>query len=297
MTSQKFGPVEITAIIFLLLAPLYSIGATLPVHPPLSILIIADEVNPHNLSNADLTQPEDLAPALSASDSGLNIGRIRTIYSQCVDEAITALQDSELPDVVLYFAHRAAAFCNGNNAQPTLTSLIRSGLESGMGLLALHHGLYVDFTNRGAKTELLQLIGSEADSIEWNTTDGQRVFNTGADHFITSNGMSYENHANFSGAPGTTGGNYPYFTNVPDELYAVFRLHESPGEIRTSLFASDSGENRLLGYVLRKADWKGMVIAYQPGEYQPNALDDRNGRNFQILVNALYFTVNGDKQN
>ena len=69
MTSQKFGPVEITAIIFLLLAPLYSIGATLPVHPPLSILIIADEVNPHNLSNADLTQPEDLAPALSASDS------------------------------------------------------------------------------------------------------------------------------------------------------------------------------------------------------------------------------------
>ena len=159
MTSHKFGPLQITALILLLLAPLYSIGATLPVHPPLSILIIADEVNPHNLSNANLTQPEDLAPALSASDNGLNIGRIRTVNSQCADEAATALQDSELPDVVLYFAHRAAAFCNGNNAQPTLTTLIRTGLESGMGLLALHHGLYVGFTNRGAKAELLQMIG------------------------------------------------------------------------------------------------------------------------------------------
>ena len=65
MTPHKFGPLQITALILLLLAPLYSIGATLPVHPPLSILIIADEVTPHNLSNADLTQPEDLAPALS----------------------------------------------------------------------------------------------------------------------------------------------------------------------------------------------------------------------------------------
>ena len=65
--------------------------------------------------------------------------------------------------------------------------------------------------------------------------------------------------------------------------------------MRTPLFASDSKGERLLGYVLRRKDWKGRVIAYQPAEYQPNALDDRNGPNYQILVNAIYYAAYGDK--
>ena len=34
-----------------------------------------------------------------------------------------------------------------------------------------------------------------------------------------------------------------------------------------------------------------MVVAYQPGEYQPNAVDDLAGNNFQILANAIYFAA------
>ena len=30
----------------------------------------------------------------------------------------------------------------------------------------------------------------------------------------------------------------------------------------------------------------------QPGEYQPNALDDLDGNNFQILANAIYYVSN-----
>jgi hypothetical protein len=34
-----------------------------------------------------------------------------------------------------------------------------------------------------------------------------------------------------------------------------------------------------------------VVVAYQPGEYQPNALDDVDGNNFQILANAIVYAA------
>ena len=89
-------------------------------------------------------------------------------------------------------------------------------------------------------------------------------------------------------------GTYPYFTNVPDELYADTVLIEEAGDTRTPLFATDSLGRRLLGYALVREGWRGRVVAYQPGEYQPNALDDRDGVNFQILVNAIYYAAFGD---
>lgn len=267
----------------------HAIAATLPSHEPLSIIIIADEVNPHRLEDAQLTQPEDLAPALSAPGSGLNISVISTVDSQCVDDALVALESEELPSVVLYFAHRGALACNGEDAQPRLTALLETGLRQGMGLVVLHHGLYVDFINRGSKADLLRLIGSEADSIEWNTESGQRVIDVSGGHFIASNGIRYSSETSYSGIADVPADTYPVFNNIPDELYEVIREHRVNGETRTPLFATDSGENRLLGYVLQRPGWQGLVVTYQPGEYQPNALDDPSGPNFQVLVNALYY--------
>lgn len=268
-------------------------AATLPAHAPLSILIIADEVNPHRLSDADLTQPQDLAPALSAADSPLAISSISTVNSQCADDALRALAAADRPDVVLYFAHRAALRCSGEDAQPELTRLLEHGLQQGMGVVVLHHGLYVDFIKQGAKDDLLALVGARSNSIAWDTAQGQRVFNVGGGHFVSSNGLSYQDEGGFAGLGSVAAGRYPYFVNVPDELYADTALVEQPGEVRTPLFASDSGGNRLLGYVLQRAGWQGRVVAYQPAEYQPNALDDHVGPNYQILMNALYYAAYG----
>lgn len=268
-------------------------AATLPDHAPISLLIVADEVNPHRLADPDITQPKDLAPALSADDSPLKTSKVTTVDSQCIDDALTALASTERPDVVLYFAHRAAKRCDGSTGESELTRLLEQGLQSGMGIVVLHHGLYVDIFSPGAKDELLQLIGAKTNSIKWDTTAGQRVYNVGGDHFVSSNGLQYDEQAQFAGTPGVPAGNYPYFTNVPDELYSDTTLLEAPGETRTPLFASDSEGTRLLGYELTRPSWQGRVVAYQPAEYQPNALDNRNGPNFQILVNALYFAVYG----
>jgi hypothetical protein len=294
--NQDAGPMnKLSLSLALLFCALPVQAATLPDHQALSILIIADEVNPHGLNDAELTQPEDLAPALSANNSALNISTVITVNSQCADDALSSLQSDQRPDVVLYFAHRAATSCDGENAQPALTSLLEAGLTDGLGIVVLHHGLYVDFINRGAKAELLHLIGAESDSIEWNTETGQRVINVAGNHFITSNGIVYEEDVAFTGTTDVTPGTYPAFTNLPDELYEITRLHDVAGETRTPLFASDSGDERLLGYVLQRNGWSGRVVVYQSGEYQPNALDNREGPNFQILINALYFAVHGSE--
>lgn len=294
MTIQaKDIPMGKACLLLVVLAPLIATAASLPDHSPINILIIADEVNPHRLDDAQLTQPQDLAPALAASDSGLNLRNVSTVDSQCVDAALEALASDSPPDVILYFAHRGAAGCTGGNAQPELTRLVETGLQRGMGLVVLHHGLYVDFTNRGVKQDLLNMIGAQSDSIEWNTTGGQRVINVGGDHFIAQNGLTYPGQHRFAGMDGVPAGSYPAFTNTPDELYEITTVNVMPGEQRTVLFVTDSGTPRLLGYVLQRAGWRGRVVAYQPGEYQPGALDNRSGPNFQILVNAIYFAAAG----
>ena len=290
MSMKRFQS-HIIFLLYFLCIPGSAWSATLPPHQAISILIIADEVNPHNLNNTELTQPEDFAPALESPGSALSIASISNVNSQCVDQALTALVTSAKPDVVLYFAHRGATTCAGENAQPQLTALVQQGLEQGMGLVVLHHGLYVDFINRGVKADLLHLIGSEADSIEWNIDSGQQVINVSGGHFIASNGIDYVGQASFAGFEEVSAGTYPAFTNKPDELYEIIREHRVAGEQRTPLFVTDSATPRMLGYVLKRSEWSGIVVTYQPGEYQPNALDDRAGANFQILVNALYYAA------
>jgi hypothetical protein len=271
-----------------------SLAAVLPDHLPVSLLIVADEVNPHRLADAELTQPEDLAPALTAADSPLKTAAVTTVSSLCIDAALDALAAAEPPDVVLYFAHRAATHCNGNEAQADFTRLIEQGLQQGLGVVVLHHGWYVDIFTPGAKDALLELLGAKTNSIAWDTNTGQRVYNVGGSHFVSSNGLAYTQQGSFAGTGDVAARTYPYFVNLPDELYADTTLLTAPGETRTPLFATDSLGERLLGYVLSRPGWEGRVVAYQPGEYQPNALDDRKGPNFQILVNALYFAVYGE---
>lgn len=289
--------IGITLVALLCVASLLGtsvLAATLPPHKPLSILIIADEVNPHRLSDAELTQPQDLAPALTAADSPLGVAHISTVDSQCADAALASLTAERGPQVVLYFAHRAALHCDGSDAQVELTQLLDDGLHQGLGIVVLHHGLYVDIFKQGAKDDLLALLGAKANSIAWDTRQGQRVYNVGGSQFVSSNGLVYPEQGSFAGVAGVPAGNYPYFTNLPDELYSDTVLIEVAGETRTPLFATDSQGERLLGYVLSRPGWSGRVVAWQPAEYQPNALDDRKGPNFQILVNALYYAAYGD---
>jgi len=265
-----------------------AVAATLPPHRPLDVFVIGDEVNPNNLSDGDLTQPEDIPIALNASDSGLELAPEAAGFdSQCVDEGLTRLESSAVPSVLVYFAHRAARHCAGGDAQAELVSALEAHLLRGGGMVVLHHGLYV----AAGKEAILELIGAESNSIAWNTTQGQRVYNLAPEHFVTTYGVSYAASAAFPALGGVAAGTYEYFDNIPDERYPLTTLTPATDPERTLLFGSDSGGTRALGFVTVRSGWRGRVVAYQPGEYQPNALDDRDGNNFQILANAIVFAA------
>jgi hypothetical protein len=263
-------------------------AATLPAHHPIDVFVIGDEVNPNGLSDAELTQPEDIPVALNAPDSGLSLaGPVEGFDSQCVGDGLTHLEASTPPSVLVYFAHRAAQLCGGSSVQVDLVAQVEAHLERGGGVVVLHHGLYV----AAGKESILELIGAESNSIAWNTSVGQRVFNLAPDHFVTLNGVTYTGTAEFPALGGAMAGEYEYFDNIPDERYPVTELTPASDPDRTILFGSDSGGTRALGFVTERAGWRGRVVAYQPGEYQPNALDDRDGNNFQILANAIVFAA------
>jgi hypothetical protein len=264
-------------------------AATLPTHGPLKLLVVSDEVNPHNLSDADLTQRGDISAALNAPDSGLNLdGPASEVYSQCVDAALSALGAAAPPDVVIYFAHQAARGCDMSEQQTALTSAFEQHLKRGGGVVVFHHGGYA----MGGKDAMLSLLGvSASGNIPWDTTVGQRVFNVAPDHFVTTNHVTYTGKAALAGSGDVPSGMFQYFDNIPDERYPGTMLLKQSGETRTVLFASDSGGTRVLGYALERSGWQGRALFYQPAEYQPHALDDRAGPNFQILANAIVYSV------
>lgn len=259
-----------------------ALAASVPRHEPLNITLIGDEVNPHQLTDAQLTQPDDIANALQAPDSGLTIASLVNASSGCVDDGLAALPDT---DVLIYFAHRAATYCAGGNAQGDLTDATRAVLERGGGVLVFHHGLY---TGDG-KTPMLQLLGGVADEIALEPS-GQRVIAVSADHFVATNEIEYDEQTQF-GAPQlrVADGSYPSFTNAPDERYPNLRLFLDGREDLELLFMSDYDGPHILGYDLRRPSWSGHVVFYQPGESQQLAVDDRDGNNFQILANAIYY--------
>lgn len=270
-------------------APVSAAAAELPAHDPMRILVVSDEVNPNGLSDAELTQPGDLSAALGNPASGLQLAApVLEVSSQCIDDALEAMNGGEL-DVLVYFAHLDAKACDGSPRQAELTAAAETHLQEVGGVVVFHHGIY----EAAEKGPILELLGATASSIAWDTIAGQDVIAVAPDHFVASQGVSYPGTRAFSGA-GVDAGDYPFFTNVPDERYDAISLLVRQGESRTILFASADSTGagaRVLGYDLHRADWMGHVVFYQPGEYQPHALDDLDGDNFQILANAVLYAA------
>ena len=270
-------------------------AATLPPHPPLRILIVSDEVNPHGLPDADLTQPGDISAALLAPGSGLEIDAspdaVREIATNDLGTATALLSvpiDSAAAyDVVIYFAHRIPAGPGGVQTQEDFVAAVEAFLVAGGGLISFHHGSYVT----AGKESMQGIIGATASgNVPWNTVDGQNVINVAPSTFVTTNGVEYPSTVAYADpAHGIPADTYGFFNNTPDERYVTFDVNPAAGTF-TVLFASDYAQNgttHILGFEHRRQEWAGVVIGYQPGEYQPNALDDLDGNNFQILANAI----------
>jgi len=193
-------------------------------------------------------------------------------------------------DVLVYFSHRVAA---DTADQDAFTAAVEAFLTAGGGVVSFHHGAY----GGSGKSVMQELLGATASgSVPWDIVDGQNVINVMPGHFVTENGVEYTGTRSYADpALGIAAASYSFLNNTPDERYPTFTVNPTAG-IFTPLFASDydqGGTTHLLGFVHRQPGWAGRVVAYQPGEYQPNALDDLAGNNFQILANAIYFAAFG----
>lgn len=290
-------------------------GAVLPPHRPLRILVVSDTVNPHGLSSADLTEglnpgPGDIGNTLRRVGTGILLDAaadaVREIPTNDIEQATTLLAlpacSAQSYDVLVYFAHRipdpdAGKPQTPQQRQDAFTAAVDAFLASGGGLVAFHHGAY----SATGKTGILELIGATASgAVPWDTVTGQNVINVAPGHFVTTNGVDYTGTVSYSDpARGIAPGTYASFNNTPDERYPVFNINPTAA-IFTTLFGSnysDAGTAHLLGFTHRRGAWSGLVVGYQPAEYQPHALDDLEGANFQILANAILFAADGRRRN
>jgi FlgD Ig-like domain len=296
----KRGSISLAALLTWTM-PTVSPAATLPSHQPLRILIVSDEVNPHGLSNAQLTQPGDLSATLVRPGTGLSLDAspdaVREIPTDSLPLATAALSvpitDAAAYDVLIYFAHRIPNTANATQQQADFVTAVEAFLVAGGGLISFHHGSYAST----GKAAILDIIGGTASgAVPWNTVEGQNVIDVAPGHFITTNGIEYSSSITYADpSRGIPSAVYPLFNNTPDERYPNFQINLSAGSI-TMLFASDyveGGSTHVLGFTHRRPNWSGVVVAYQPAEYQPNALDDLEGNNFQILANAIVYAAHG----
>lgn len=281
-------------------AALFALAAVIPVlswaqivapHPPLRILIVSDSVNPHGLPPEDLTEPGELSVALAAI-SGLQTegpSAILEIATDDLDQATALLElpasDSQAYDVLIYFAHRIPNGAGGSALQEDFVEAVSAFLAAGGGVISFHHGIY-----RTAGKESMQalLAGEATGGVPWDTVDGQNVIAVSPEHFVASHGLDYSGSLSFEDAELSVPlADYPAFNNTPDERYPNFELLPTGGEIEL-LFASDyDGQGHVLGYTHRRPGDSGIVVVYQPGEYQPHALEP--GNNLQILLNAVLY--------
>ncbi len=275
--------------------PSLSRAATLPAHTALRILIVSDEVNPHGLTDPELTQPGEISAALLAAGSGLTIDVVTEVGTDSLPTATALLSvpfgDPAAYDVLIYFAHRIPTGPGGATDQAAFVAEVEDFLEDGGGVVSFHHGSY----ETTGKEAMQDLIGATATgSVSWNTIDGQNVINVVPHHFVTRHGVEYPGTVAYADvARGVAASTYPFFQNVPDERYINFDINPGAGTIEL-LFGSDYSENgtsHILGFTHHRPAWAGVVVAYQPGEYQPSALDDLDGNNFQILANMIVFAA------
>ena len=288
------------ALMLALLAPVAA-AATLPPHAPLRILIVSDRVNPNSLPPSLLTEPGDLSAAIAQPGSGISIdsaaGSLIEIATDDLAQATALLSvpitDPAAYDVVLYFAHRTPNIAGGAAVQAAFEAAVEQFLIDGGGFVSFHHGTY----RANGKAGIAELIGAAAvGGVQWDTVNGQNVINVAPSHFVTSFGVTYPTTTSYDDIPnGVPAGTYGLFNNTPDEQYPTLTVNPSAGDVEI-LFASNynnAGTRHILGFTHRQPSWAGIVVAYQPGEYQPNALDDLNGNNFQILANALLYAATG----
>lgn len=265
---------------------------TLPEHESLRILIVSDEVNPHNLNDEQLTQPGDLSVALQ-NTAVLNTAAILEINTNQIEQATTELlrdkNDLLFYDILIYFAHRNPS--NGNSAQArqeAFVMAVETFLQAGGGVISFHHGIYLG----SGKQSMQNILGAQAiGDVPWDIVNGQDIIYVGGEHFIGSHQINYnlqvayENNDHLIPAS-----NYPAFNNVPDERYPQMDFNSSNANCDIKvLFESDyldNGDTHLLSYSKHCSNWKSQIFVYQPGEYQPNAL---SGNNYQILLNAIYY--------
>ncbi|MBL8298405.1 MAG: hypothetical protein JNN30_08670 [Rhodanobacteraceae bacterium] len=259
------------------------------------ILIVSDEVNPHGLSAAQLTQPGELSAtlltvaALNRSPLPESVLELPTDSLDQVTSRLTrARSDPTAYDVLIYFSHRIPNLPNAASLQTAFVSAVQQFLRDGGGVISFHHGIY----RLPGKEAMQSVLGGEAvGEVLWNTLQGQNVINVAPSHFITQNGLSYSMQVAFADLGlGIGAGNYAAFNNAPDERYPQLTLLPGSGRHQI-LFASNyalGDGTHVLGYVYRQPDWAGKVVMYQPGEYQPNALSP--GNNLQILLNAILYS-------
>src|SRR5262245_36854126 len=96
------------------LALVVTLGAVLPPHRPLRILIVSDTVNPHGLTSAQLTEAGDIGNTLRRVGTGINLDAaadaVREVPTNDIEQATAALTvpacDPASYDVLVYFAHR-----------------------------------------------------------------------------------------------------------------------------------------------------------------------------------------------
>ena len=194
-------------------------------------------------------------------------------------------------DVVIYFAHRIPSGAGGSADQEAFVAQLQNFLIAGGGVVSFHHGSYLT----PGKESIQEIIGVTATgSVPWNTADGQNVINVAPTSFITSHEVEYPSSTVYADpGNGIASDTYGVFNNTPDERYIDFTVNPTAGTL-TVLFASDYNQNgttHILGFEHTRPEWAGVVIGYQPGEYQPNALDDLDANNFQILANAIVYAA------
>lgn len=290
-------------VIFLgsLLCCLNLSAQSLPVHRALRILIVSDEVNPHGLSDSDLTQPGDLSVALAATPA-LNLSltpeALLEINTDQIEQATARLAANLIAeaayDVLIYFAHRIPAGPDGAARQEAFVAAATGFVTRGGGIVSFHHGIY----RTAGKESMQALLGAEATgSVPYDQVDGQNVIAVGGNDFICSWDISYPGTIAYADASFSVSlADYNAFNNTPDERYPALQLLANPAHI-IPLFASNyaTGDaTHILGYRYQRPEWQGQVVMYQPGEYQPNALDP-TGNNFQILLNAIYAVAPPDE--
>ena len=279
-----------------------AVAAHLPPHGPLRILIVSDFVNPHGLPPDELSEPGDISFALLQPAAGLNLDSagdsVLEIPTNDLHLATAAISvppgNAGAYDVVVYFAHRApndGSAAENAADQAAFEAAIDIFLQNGGGFVSFHHGF---FPGSGKDAMMSTIIGGRGSSIAYNTVDGQNVINVAPGHFVTTHSIEYGDVVTYADAAlGIPEDTYAFFNNVPDERYTSHAILAGSETIEI-LFASNyaqNGNRHLLGFTHQEPGWQGMVIVYQPGEYQPNALDDLDGNNFQILANEIVFST------